>query len=84
MKRISETAKTCSICSEEFDKSLNTNHNVRDHCHRTGNYREAPHSTCNINYFNNRYLHVVCRILIGWDSHKLLRRLSMYVKEAVK
>ena len=49
-------AEACSICNEEFDKRLNAKHKVRDHCHRTGDYRGAAHSKCKINYFNNRYL----------------------------
>ena len=39
-------AKPCSICNEEFDKRLKATHKVKDHCHRTGAYRGAAHSTC--------------------------------------
>ncbi len=67
-------AKTCSICNEEFDKSLKAKHKVRDHCHRTGNYRGAAHSKCNINYFNNRYLPVVFHNLRGYDSHLIIKK----------
>ena len=35
---------------------------VRDHDHRTSEYRGAVHSCCNINYFCNRYLPVVVHI----------------------
>jgi hypothetical protein len=41
----------CYICNGEFTKS---NYKVRDHCHRTGEYRGAAHTRCNINYYNNR------------------------------
>ena len=29
------------------------NSRVRDHCHRTGNYRGAAHTRCTISYYNN-------------------------------
>jgi len=50
---------------------------VRDHDHRTGKYRGAAHLSCNINYFNNRYLPIVFHNLRGYDSH-------MIIKEAYK
>ena len=40
-------AEQCYICSVEYTRA---NYKVRDHCHRTGNYRGAAHTTCNINY----------------------------------
>ena len=49
-------ATTCHICNGEFTKS---NYKVRDHCHRTGKYRGATHTRCNITYYNNTYLPVV-------------------------
>ena len=63
-------AEQCYICLGEFTK---TNDKVRDHCHRTGDYRGAAHTRCNINYFNNRYLPVVLHNLKGYDSHLSLK-----------
>ena len=42
-------AEECCVCNGELTK---TTYKVRDHCHRTGNYRGAAHTTCNINYYN--------------------------------
>ena len=46
-------ATQCVLCIGDFTKS---NDKVRDHDHRTGQYRGACHNKCNINYFQNRYL----------------------------
>ena len=35
------------VCNGELTK---TKYKVRDHCHRTGNYRGAAHTTFNIKY----------------------------------
>ena len=58
-------ADQCYICNGELTK---TNCKVRDHCHRTGIYRGAAHTNCKINYFSNRYLHVVFHNSRGYDS----------------
>ena len=71
-------AKVCSICGGAFTE---TNKKVRDHCHRTGNYRGAAHNACNINYFNNRYLPVVFHNLRGYDSHLILKKAFEIIKE---
>jgi hypothetical protein len=63
-------SEQCYICNGEFTKS---NYKVKDHCHRTGEYRGAAHTRCNINYFNNRYLLVVFHNLRGYDSHLILK-----------
>ena len=38
------------ICKKEFntDDSDKKHHKVKDHCHYTGKYRDAAHSTCNL------------------------------------
>jgi hypothetical protein len=63
-------SEKCYICNGEF---TNSNYKVRDHCHRTGKYRGAAHTRCNIKYFNNRYLPVVFHNLRGYDSHIILK-----------
>ena len=71
-------AKVCSICGGAFTES---NKKVRDHCHRTGNYRGAAHNACNINYFNNRYLPVVFHNLRGYDSHSIFKKAFEIIKD---
>ena len=70
--------KVCYICNGAFTE---TNKKVRDHCHRTGNYRGAAHNACNINYFSNRYLPVVFHNLRGYDSHLILKKAFEIVKD---
>ena len=77
-KRNHFRAKTCYICEGAFTES---NKKVRDHCHRTGNYRGAAHNACNINYFSNRYLPVVFHNLRGYDSHLIIKKAFEFVKK---
>ncbi len=64
-------AKQCMLCNEDFTVS---NWKVRDHDHRTGEYRGACHNKCNINYFQNRYLPIFVHNLRGYDSHIILKQ----------
>ena len=54
MKKIKliTSKKVCYICKKEFntDKEDKKHHNVRDHCHYTGKYRDTPHNVCNLRY----------------------------------
>ena len=67
-------ATKCSICNEAFDKNNKKQYKVRDHDHRTGLFRGAAHSSCNINYFSNRYLPVVFHNLRGYDGHLIIQK----------
>ena len=71
-------AKTCYLCESAFTES---NKKVRDHCHRTGDFRGAAHNACNINYFPNRYLPVVFHNLRGYDSHLIIKKAFEVVKD---
>ncbi len=63
--------ETCMLCNEGFGEKGRAK--VRDHDHRTGDYRGACHNACNINYFSNRYLPVFVHNLRGYDAHLILR-----------
>jgi hypothetical protein len=65
-----KNATTCHICKCAFE---NEKCKVRDHDHRTGEYRGATHNKCNINYFANRYVPVVFHNLRGYDGHFILK-----------
>ena len=51
-----ESQKVCHICKGKFcyDKNKESEfkryHKVRDHCHYTGKFRGAAHSTCSLRY----------------------------------
>ena len=64
-------AGTCMLCNEGFGERGRMK--VRDHDHRTGAYRGACHNSCNINYFQNRYLPVFVHNLRGYDAHLILK-----------
>jgi hypothetical protein len=62
---------TCHICNKKFNDDKN--YKVRDHDHRTGEFRGAAHTKCNINYFCNRYLPIVFHNLRGYDGHQIIQ-----------
>ena len=48
-----ENAKICYICKENFENKYVKDEKyckVRDHCHYTGEYRDAAHSICNLKH----------------------------------
>jgi hypothetical protein len=63
-------AKSCCICKNDFKDG---DKKVRDHEHRTGNFRGVAHNKCNINYFTNRYLPIVFHNNRGYDSHFIIK-----------
>ncbi len=65
-------AETCMLCNGGFGEEK-AKRKVRDHDHRTGAYRGACHSSCNINFFQNRYLPVFVHNLRGYDAHLILK-----------
>jgi hypothetical protein len=65
-----KAATTCYICNGGYTAK---NYKVRDHDHRTGRYRGAAHTRCNITHYSNRYLPIFFHNLKGYDSHLILR-----------
>ena len=61
----------CWICKEDLD-----NDKVRDHCHFTGRYRGAAHSSCNLKYRKPDFIPVVFHNLSGYDSHLFIKNLG--------
>ena len=68
------TAKECHICFKKFSTK---DRKVRDHCHYTGKYRGAAHSSCNLRYRIPDYIPVIFHNLAGYDAH-------LFIKELIK
>ena len=64
-----QSSSTCWICEKliEYDYEK-----VRDHCHITGEFRSAVHSSSNINLQLNKKVPVIFHNLRGYDSHLIL------------
>ena len=67
------TAKECHICFKKFSPK---DRKVRDHCHYTGKYRGAAHSSCNLRYRIPDYIPVVFHNLAGYDTHLFIKELA--------
>jgi hypothetical protein len=66
-----EKTTNCHICG---GASTDSNDKVRDHCHRTGCYRGAAHSACDLNYVFKRYLPTAFHHLQGYDSRSVIKQ----------
>ena len=62
--------KVCCICKKEF-----IDEKVRDHCHYTGKYRGAKHSTCNLRYKMPKNIPVIFHNGSTCDYHFIIREL---------
>ena len=66
-------AKKCWICQEQFsekeDGRTQGKIKVRDHCHWTGKFRGAAHSSCNLKLKEQTFIPVIFHNLKGYDSH---------------
>ena len=69
------TAKECHICFKKFSPK---DRKVRDHCHYTGKYRGAAHSSCNLRYRIPDYIPVVFHNLAGYDAHCFIKELAKH------
>ena len=66
-------AKNCHICEKVFKTDDIKN---RDHCHLTGKFRLASHTSCNLGYKNSYIIPIVFQNLSGYDSHFLIKTLA--------
>ena len=71
-------SKVCHVCCKSFD---NENRKVRDHCHYTGMYRGAAHSSCNLQYKIPNHIPVIFHNLAGYDAHLFMRELVKYTTD---
>ena len=69
------TAKECHICFKKFSSQ---DRKVRDHCHYTGKYRGAAHSSCDLRYRIPDYIPVVFHNLAGYDAHLFIKELAKH------
>ena len=77
-----KNSKKCHICFKEFfPKDIKGNIKVRDHCHYTGRYRGAAHSSCNLMYKIPDYIPVVFHNLAGYDAHLFIKELAKHTSK---
>ena len=67
-------ATKCHICFKQFGDRVK----VRDHCHHSGLYIGAAHSSCNMRYKIPSYIPVVFHNLAEYDPHLFIRELAKY------
>ena len=75
IKEFKQAAK-CHICFKPFSEEKRR---VRDHCHYSGLYRGAAHSSCNLQYKIPSYIPVIFHNLAGYDAHLFIRELAKHV-----
>ena len=68
-----QNASHCSICGDELGADV-----VRDHCHVTGKYRGAAHSSCNLNYRQRERIPVFFHNLRGYDAHHIMSAIGKF------
>ena len=78
IKKDFQSAIHCHICEQKFfrDKETNQIHKVRDHCHFTGEYRDAAHNECNLECKKPLILPAIFHNLRGYDSHLFIKQLA--------
>ena len=71
------TRKLCFLFKRPFLEDVKMNYiKVRDHCHYTGKYRDAPHKTCNLMYNTPREIPVIFHNGSKCDYHFIMKGLA--------
>ena len=74
-----DKAEICHICDKKFYEEDRTCKMLKvraDHCHFTGKYRGAAHSSCNVESRKPMLLPVIFHNLQGYDSHLFIKQLA--------
>ena len=71
-----QQSNNCWICKKLID---NEDGKVRDHCHKTGKFRGAPHWYCNINFQLTKQIPVIFHNLKGYYSHLTFSELHKFI-----
>ena len=71
-------ATKCHICFKPFTEKKRK---VRDHCHYSGLYRGAAHSSCNLQYKIPSYIPVIFHNFTGYDAHLVIKELAKYTTD---
>ena len=69
-------ATKCDICFKPFSQKKRK---LRDHCHYSGLYRGAAHSSCNLKYKIPNDIPVVFHNPTGYDAHLFIKELSKHM-----
>ena len=81
-----ENQDVCYICEKEFCTNKNNKKEfksyckVRDHCHYTGKYRGAAHSSCNLRYKIPKEIPLVFHTGSTYDYHFTIKKLAKEFK----
>ena len=70
--------KRATKCHIYFKPFSEKKRKVRDHCHYSGLYRGAAHSSCNLQYKIPSYIPVIFHNLTRYDAHLFIRELAKY------
>ena len=81
-KVLHDSQKVCSLCEKEFCTDKNNKKGYKrmckviDHCHFTGRYCGAAHSSCNLHYKVPKVIPVVFHNGSTYDNHFIIRQLA--------
>ena len=71
-------ASSCSICYKELDWSDREDLIVKDHCHISGVFRGAAHSSCNLKMQQNKKINIFMHNASGYDNHFVVKSIEHY------